>query len=322
MKGTAFIINSTSPIHHGKEGRLVYYLDLLWGMNIFIHLLLFWGTSRWTRKPLSKRRLWTVSAAGSCSVFIVLTPLEDWLFHPGGTFVLSVVLVLAAFGFHSLTLFLQQLFVFYILSFLTAGIMTGLHIMFYYPAGQDASWVPEASFSHWFVLLALLPAAVTILLLQTIGNTRSTKVEKTTSVTIEIEGRRWEAAALVDTGNQLKDPLSGTPVMVAELQLFASYIPGEEYRKWKEMIQNEKIADLETISVWEHRWKIIPYKTAGQNMRWMFALRPDAVFLEDNKETAVPLLVGMDPCTLSGTDDFQMIVPAEVVPASSPARSA
>ncbi|SFL59018.1 sigma-E processing peptidase SpoIIGA [Salibacterium qingdaonense] len=305
-----------------REGSAVYYVDLLWGMNVCIHLLLFWGTAKWTRKQVSAKRLWIVSAAGSCSVFTVLTPFEDWLLQPGSALLLSVVLVPAALGFYSVTLFLQQLFVFYMLSFLTAGIITGLHMMVYFQVGQGPSWMPGASLSYGFILTAVLLAAVTIHMLQTVGKNRGTKIEKTTTVILEIDGQRWEASALVDTGNQLKDPLSGTPVMVVELQLFASILPEEEYSTWKKIMESGAVGKLEDFRIWKQRWKVIPYRSAGQEMKWMFALRPDGVYLKEKQHESVPLLVGVDPYPLSGTNDFQMIIPAEALPESDASRSA
>ncbi|SFP04892.1 stage II sporulation protein GA (sporulation sigma-E factor processing peptidase) [Salibacterium halotolerans] len=242
--------------------------------------------------------------------------------HPGFALLLSIILVPAAFGFHSFTLFLQQLFVFYMLSFLTAGIITGLHMMVLFQAGQGSSWTPGTSLTYWFMLTAVIVAALTIYMMQAVGKKRETKVEKTTTVIMEIDGQRWEAFALVDTGNQLKDPFSGTPVMIVELPLFSSFLPEQEYNRWKSMMESGTLGNLEELNMWKQRWKLIPYRSAGQEMKWMFALRPDGIYLKDKHYTKVPLLVGIDPYPLSGTNDFQMIIPAEVLPESNTSRSA
>jgi stage II sporulation protein GA (sporulation sigma-E factor processing peptidase) len=79
---------------------------------------------------------------------------------------------------------------------------------------------------------------------------------------------------LVDTGNQLRDPLTKVPVVVVEAVLLAEYLP-------KEFIT--AVADLDFVTLeaclqgthWEGRLRFIPFSSIGKHNGMMIGFLPD-----------------------------------------------
>ncbi|WP_267880097.1 sigma-E processing peptidase SpoIIGA [Salibacterium aidingense] len=318
-------MGSTFSQQDRKEGKTVYYLDLLWGMNVLIHLILLTGTARLTKRSISWKRLWITAVLSSCSIFIVLTPFEGWLVHPAGKFILSVLIVWLGFGFVSLVVFLQQLFMFYVVSFLMAGIIVGMDMMRFSFLEEPAFLKDYASMLYsplpYLFVLLLLP--VIWLIMQGMNAAvkhRSARRGKMAEVTVVLGEYRFKAAALMDTGNQLKDPVTRTSVIVMELQLLKPILARGEFEKWKHMISHQKIEELEKVNKWKNRWKLVPYRTAGHDMKMMFAVKPDYIEVQEDQSTRTEkldtILLGLDPHSLSSTGDFQMIFPVDALQSS------
>ncbi|WP_158735443.1 sigma-E processing peptidase SpoIIGA [Alteribacillus sp. YIM 98480] len=297
---------------------------MLWGLNVIIHLVLFAGTARLIKRKLSLKRLFIVSVIGSCSIFIVLTPFELWLVHPLGKVLLSIVLVFAAFGFPSLFAFLQSLFMFYVMSFLAAGTITAIETMRFSLQHREGflSEYAASMYSSFSIILIVFSLPVLWLTFKWTDNTtkaRKMQWSKLATVTIKVENTTWKGEALIDTGNQLKDPVTRSPVMVMQISLLRKELPEEQFKQLETMLHHKRIEDLEYVTWWEGRWRLVPYRTAGQNMQMMFALKPDLVTVqfEEKQIDFDTILVGLESQSLSSNEDFQMIIPSDPLQASA-----
>lgn len=85
-------------------------------------------------------------------------------------------------------------------------------------------------------------------------------VEHSFNIVISAGGKSVEAAAFLDTGNSLKDPVTGRPVAVAENKL------------WMRMNDEGMIA--------EDRFCVIPYRTVGSE-GLMRAVRVDYILIDE-----------------------------------------
>ncbi|MFB4162580.1 sigma-E processing peptidase SpoIIGA [Alteribacillus sp. JSM 102045] len=293
-----------------------------------MHLVLFAGTARLIKRKLPIKRLCAVSIIGSCSIFIVLTPFEAWLVHPAGKFFLSVLLVLIAFGFPSLLVFLQSLFMFYIMSFLAAGAITAIETMRFSMQLREGFLSEYASSMYSSFSIILIVFSIPLLWLMfkwtdVVTYARKMQWSKLATVTVQVENALWKGEALIDTGNQLKDPITRAPVMVMQASLLKNELPDEEYKQLQAMLHYKRVEDLEHINWWEGRWRLIPYKTAGQNMQMMFAFKPDNITVNyDEKQISFDsVLVGLEENSLSSNEDFQMIFPSDPLQASANASA-
>jgi stage II sporulation protein GA (sporulation sigma-E factor processing peptidase) len=101
----------------------------------------------------------------------------------------------------------------------------------------------------------------------------------------------------MDTGNQLKDPLTQAPVVIAEYAAMEPFLPED----LKEIFGRSSELDLKTIaeeiskSAWSSRFRLIPFSSIGKHHGMLLGLRPDevSIVVEDRKVTTRHVVVGI-----------------------------
>jgi stage II sporulation protein GA (sporulation sigma-E factor processing peptidase) len=116
---------------------------------------------------------------------------------------------------------------------------------------------------------------------------------------------------LVDTGNQLYDPLTRTPVMVMEASRWQEWLPSA----WLECIRRCEVDRLvagfgEEEFIWQDRLRLVPYRGVGRGTQFMLALRPDRVVIRQGEQerNVEKVLIGLDGGTLSHDSAYQAII--------------
>ena len=212
---------------------MVIYADMVFLFNLCVDRLILWMNSTIRRRP-------TKMVADSAGV----RP-RGGIFGPAPVAVFSVAFVLplkvlvsaimvwTAFGFSSPVAFLRSIVVFYLVSFVMGGAMFALHY-FVTGSGQVEGGVFFTQFTGWgspvswlFVLVAF-----PLVWLYTRHAFRSLQERQAVHqflvpLSIELGGKSLECTGLIDTGNQLRDPLTRTPVIMVELEAVAPCLPDE-----------------------------------------------------------------------------------------------
>ncbi|WP_082423238.1 sigma-E processing peptidase SpoIIGA [Paenibacillus dakarensis] len=298
---------------------MVVYIDLIFLANLLIDGVLL-ALTAWMRR-LKPRwwRLFLSAAAGAMYVVMIFVPELKFLFTFLIKFGLSLIMLWIAFGFVSLQSYLRNLASFYMVNFAAAGGIIGFHYMMqnsgdlfkgiWYTASGGLTF--ELKIGFWFALIVFF---VVILVFKGVQTNRR-QVENRESllghVTVCIEDKVIICTGLLDTGNQLSDPLSRTPVMVMEASLWESELPPAWVKKLSEGEPDKLIMELgETDYVWQDRLRLVPYRGVNRGAAFMLALKPDSVRIElGGKEyVSAKVLIGFDGGTLSGEGAYRAII--------------
>ncbi len=189
------------------------------------------------------------------------------------------------------------------ISALMGGGMTALYHLLN-KANLPLDEVAPDGISAWMFLLLATVAALVAVFGQRLFSRQSAR--RTCTVRIRMEDATWELSGLCDSGNLLCDPISGTPVIVADRQAWLQRLP-TELRCTVESAGRESDA-----GAYGKRIRIVPMQTA-QGSTLAIALLPDEVLLEEpnGKRRAVHALIAPSGQPLEG--DFCAIVPATLM---------
>lgn len=129
-----------------------------------------------------------------------------------------------------------------------------------------------------------------------------------TAVRIQIQGHSFECTGLVDTGNQLRDPISRAPVMLVEMQQLIQYVPVEVQTMFLSKDWEQSWSGIPPE--WMVKIRIIPYRAARGDSDMMIAFKPDQVEIwKDNQWNNVgKILIGIDVGQLSADGSYQAII--------------
>jgi stage II sporulation protein GA (sporulation sigma-E factor processing peptidase) len=192
-----------------------------------------------------------------------------WLVALFSKMLFSAVVVLIVFGRMTMRGIMKMAAVFYIVSFLMGGITIALMYMLKVPgvAGNGSFVLNGATF-----LQIAAGVAVTWYMgnwLADLFREKGLRRRVMYDVTVRIDSSEWVFKALVDTGNSLRDPITGWPVAVLS-------------KSASELIYSK--CDSGQFS----GFTAIPYRTVNQSSV-MFGIRPDYVRLGDRTVTDIIL---------------------------------
>ena len=266
----------------------IIYIDVLFGLNLAINYLLLLQTSRFSGVYVRRLRLLCGAALGalfsSLLFFPDLPPALSALFKCA----VCAAVTVAAFGKKCEGRLLRLCFIFCSVSFALAGVVLALAIL------TDSGFAVRNGVPYFNVplrLLALSAAAAYGVLGMVFGGGGLRPSRRTAEVEIAVQGRTLRLRALVDSGNLLRDPMTGKRVMVTGgkmlAPLFAEPVRGLVAGCGR-LGADRCFEQLSALC--PGMFSLVPYKDASNGFGLILALRADSVMVDGQKQD--DLLVG------------------------------
>ena len=256
---------------------MVVYADVVMVLNFLVDFLLLMGTDRLAGFPASPGRC--AKAAGLGAAYSGACLMPGWSFLGNGLWrtVFLCLMGVIAFGFDRSTL--RRCGVFVMLSMALGGIVLGI-------GNRGRMGLLLAALGLW---------AVCRFGLKRVGE------QTYVPVTLRRNGQERKLLALRDTGNTLRDPLTGEAVLVAGADVAVDLLglTEEQLRHPVETMAKGKIPGA----------RLVPYCAVGQKAGMLLAVRfPDAVVGNRKGEA----LVAFAPQILGKGEGYQMLAGGKV----------
>ena len=267
---------------------MAVYGEILFMENFITGAVILILTGRLRRQRAQKWRIMTGAVMCGMYAFFLFVPLH-WLLALGSKILFSAIVVAVAFGMSTWRQILKNAGAFYIVSFLMGGVTIALMYMLKIPGMTgNGSFVFKGA---TFLQISVGVAATWYLgnRLAELLKDKCLKQKVMYQAMVEIAGKQWKMQALTDTGNSLKEPVTGWPVAV---------LSKEASEKIKSECDSECFAKLLAI----------PYNTVA----WsgiMFGIRPDRVVLDGRDITDVVLGFGESSFSpWRGTEKYDLLL--------------
>lgn len=296
----------------------VIYVDelMLWVIaNFVFDLLLLWATRQVSGSRPSGRRLALMAALGAGYSLIYrlslmgLIPGYGVFRSPLAVLGMSVVMLSGAFLPVSAAHFLRVAGYFYLIGFLAGGV--GLSVAMY----MFGSPLRPNS------LLGAMVSVVCILLVSEIG---WGVVQKEiwdrvyrVPVRVSVAGKVREVTGLIDTGNQLRDPITATAVVVVEATALVDILPEQARKAMPGLVAGDldSIADLSACGELSTRLRLLPFASVGNRSGLLLGLRSDyvAVRLTQKWNKLEGVIIGLHGEPFAADGSYQALVPPEIL---------
>lgn len=298
---------------------MVVYLDLIFLANLLIDGAILLVTARVRHIRPSLWRIGASAALGASYVVMMLAPSLSFLFTFAVKCLFSLLMVALAFGFGGLQTFLRNLGTFYLISFAAAGGMFGIHYLMQSPGEvmngilltSSGGLAHRLNIGLLFVALTFAPLIWMFKAVFVSAKRRKEMTHYLAQVRILIDDFEAVCTGLIDTGNQLYDPLTRTPVMVIEAAQWHEVLPDSWLSRIRKCEVDQLIAGIGTEAfVWQDRLRLIPYRGVNRGTQFMLALKPDKVVVVHNETEIVneKVLVGLDGGKLCADGSYQAII--------------
>jgi stage II sporulation protein GA (sporulation sigma-E factor processing peptidase) len=295
--------------------NLTVYLDVIWFLNFLFDSLLLSLTSIMLKRRVSWWKICLGGLFGSMIILLSFSPLASLVGNPIIKLCFSFGMVFLTFGFKRLRFFFKALLFLYLATFLSGGTLIGVHYFIKFD-NQLTSDVFLASIKGFGDPISWLYVMIGFPVAWYFSRTGVEKLEMTkiqydqlVNVHFTIKNLSFSIKGLVDSGNQLYDPISKSPVMIVSIHQFKENFPVELIQMANEP-EAYIFGDKEIPIEWESKVKIIPCKVVGQDHQIIIAFKLDDLRLETDKGLmkVSKALISFTMQQLSGDDSFQCIV--------------
>lgn len=291
------------------------YADIVCLLNGLIDYLLLWLTAGIRKQNVSVWRLGIAAMIGGIYSMLYLWSEFSFLFTLVGKISLSFLMVWVAFGFHHPLTYFRNLRVFYLICFLAGGGIMAIHYALIgqvqveggiFMTDSNNGWGSPVS---WLMVLFGFP----LVWLYTKWSFRTLDEKNKIAdflvpIRIQIAENVTKCVGLIDTGNQLRDPITRTPVMMVEYARLKNNLPDcfkelVTTKDWDEIIRH-------LPPEWMVRVRIIPFRVTKSKGEMMLAFRPDKVEVWKNNEwnNIGKVFIGIDDGHLSSDGTYQAII--------------
>ncbi|WP_424768297.1 sigma-E processing peptidase SpoIIGA [Paenibacillus sp. sgz302251] len=303
---------------------MAVYVDIMFLRELLVDgaILL---TTAWARhlKPKPWRVL-VASSVGACYVVLMLFPQLSFLFTLAIKVAVSLVMIWITFGFASIQHFLRNVAAFYGVNFVAAGAVLGLYYLFMQGSGEvwrtltfvNGSMRAELKMGLFYFIAAFCIGLYIYRTVLTQKRERELVRTHLAEVKITIGDRIQTCIGLIDTGNQLYDPLTRTPVMVTEAALWQNDLPETWLNSIRDAQVDRLVAGLdEQPFAWQDRLRLVPFRGVNRGSQFMLALKPDMI--EITREGQVfetrKVLIGLDGGKLTSDGSYRAIIHPSMV---------
>lgn len=253
------------------------YLDLVIILNFLVDFLLLMGTNRLSGFPLAAKRCAAAAVLGALYSGVCMAP--SFRFLSGVLWRVVSLAGMAAIAFGLNRSAVKRSGVFVLLSMALGGVVLNFR--------RGGFWT-----------LVLCAGAVWLLCRIAFGQTVGGR--EYVPVTLTYGEQSEHILALRDTGNTLRDPITGEPVLV---------VAGSVGQRLTGLTESQLRAPLETLA---RRpipgLRLIPYRAVGRSGGMLLALRMDKVTVGSRQRSAI---VAFTPEGLGGEGLYQGLVTAE-----------
>lgn len=284
----------------GGSGVTVVYLDRVLLLNLLVDYLLLLTTAQLAGIPLRRGRLALCAAVGALYAGAVFLPGLGWLAHPLCRAAMGVAMALTAWRRESHPWRLTALF------FLLAGGLGGLILALGLASGSVAAYVGRLYRAEisWPVLLGAALGFYALLHLVFRQAARHGGGE-IMDATISIGGQSRAVRVLHDTGNTLRSPVTGQPVLVLEQTSLGGLLPPEVERiVTRRAPPEERMAQLHATDL-GRRFSLLPFCSIGAPEGLLLAVCSDSVQIGGT--TYPRTLVALSPGPVSDGGGYQAL---------------
>lgn len=289
---------------------MTVYLDIILLENICMNYIILLATGIINKCKISHFRIMISSLLGA--IYAIITYLNIFEAYSNLIFkmILSIVMIYIAYLAKNVKKLFKELIIFYLTSFAFGGISFALLYMINPSQVKVKNGVFVGTYPLKVVLLGGIVGFLTIIIAFKSYKGRMNKKDIYYDIKIKLGDKEVETKAIIDTGNFLKEPITGFPVVVVERSLMYSIIPKCILNNIDEILSG----NLDKMSEHEEyisRIRVIPYSSLGNKNGMLLGIKADQIIIEN--KIVNNIILGIYKESLTKMGEYRALVGLELV---------
>jgi len=291
---------------------MTVYLDIVFIENICMNYIILYATVLLLKLNNKPFRILLGSVIGAIyAVLSVMKAFESYnsIFLK---ILISIIIIYVSADTKNFKSLFKALLVFYFVSFTFGGIALAL-LYFVKPENiLMKNGVYIGTYTIKIVLLGGVLGFILVSVVYSIMKNKYSKKKKVCDVKFAIEGKEKQVKALIDSGNFLKEPITGVPVVVVETMYLFRVVPkeildnidniicgnlevlsensegingGENKKGITDVVLEEKVEKRQNeITKFLSKFRVIPFNSLGKENGLLLGIKADYLQVIENEE--------------------------------------
>ena len=276
---------------------MTVYLDIVFLENLLMNYIIIYASGVVIKAEVKKLRLFIASSVGAIYTIVMYLDVIPIYSNFIMKIVLSIVIVYISFKPKTVKKLIKEIVIFYLVSFVFGGCVFAL---MYFLKPQMAEIRNGVFVGAYPLKVAIIGGMIAFIIIQASFKIVKTKISKKDMIydmEIIINKKTVKIKALLDTGNLLKDPLTGLAVIVVEHKSLYTIIPKDILDNISKIIGGD-IVDLsknEGFNKIISRFRIIPFSSLGKQNGLLLGIKADGIniLVDEKKEHIKNAIIGI-----------------------------
>lgn len=290
---------------------MTIYIDIIIVENLIMNYIILYATGLISKSKISHLRIFFASIIGAIYAITEYISKLNIYSNMLVKIILSIIIVFVAFYPRDVKRMCKQLVLFYLTTFTFGGVATYL----IYVLKPQNIVIKNGMYVGTYVLKVIFIGAIvgTIILIISFkfAKNRITKKDIICKVKIKLNGKEIILDTMVDTGNMLKEPLTGNPVVVVEKTSLYDLMPKEILNNTESILGGDFEEIPEDIkSEYISRLKIIPFSSLGKQNGMLIGIKPEKLEVIDEqlKEEKNNAIIGIYNKSLTKHGEYNALI--------------
>ena len=286
---------------------MTIYLDIALIENILMNYIILFATGVIYKTRTRVRNLLLSSLIGGVYAILSFTTGMKIYASIFLKIILSIAMVYIAFRAEKIKTLFKLLMLFYLVSFAFGGTAFAL---LYFIKPQDILIKNGVLTGTYPIKIAFLGAMIGFIILQLATKGIKNKLSKKDmfcDIEIQLEDKKLDTKAMIDTGNLLKEPITGLPVVVIETEELKGILP-ENIIENTENIISGNLKGIEDKYIL--RFRMIPFTSLGKQNGLLLGIKADKVIIkkEENSQIIKNAMIGMYNKSLTKSKQYHALI--------------
>lgn len=292
---------------------MTIYVDIVLLENLCMNYIILFGTAYIMKIKVKHIRILLASLIGAVYAVVAYAGVFPIYANLITKIILSICMTYIAFNPKKLKGLIKELLLFYLVSFSLGGCAFAL---LYIVRPQDIFMKDGVYIGTYPLKIALLGGitgfVITYIAIK-IVKTRITKSEIIYKAVIKIEEQELEINVLLDTGNMLKDPISGNAVIMVEKNRLYKIVPKELLDNMNKFLGGE--FENKEILEYKKRIRFIPFTSVGKQNGMLLGIKADLVKIITDVDEIIneKAIIGVYEKTFSKSGKYSGLIGLDIL---------
>ena len=254
---------------------MTIYIDIVLLENLCMNYIILFSTAYIIKLKIKHIRLIMSSLVGAIYAILAYANIMPIYTNLAVKIILSICMIYIAYKPKHVKGLLKELIVFYLISFVLGGCAFAL---LYIVRPQDIFMKNGVYIGTYPLKIALLGGITGFIITYIsfkIVKSRVTKNEIIYKILVKFEEKQLETMVMLDTGNMLRDPISGESVILLEKQKLCEILPSSLLENMENILGGE--FGTNRSEQYKTKLRIIPFTSVGKQNGMMIGIKADEV---------------------------------------------